>query len=337
MSRIYDTLRKVQQQRIEHEPHRLMRSLVPQSREARAIRMARARVRSRCKVVTLCSNKGGVGKTTLAANLAIYLRALSEDLPILVLGLDDQSVLDRMLELDNTPPEHTVATGLRAGTFKDIIRLGQYGVHYVPSAPNASELKQEIHDPLCLLETLERTQWNGLVIVDTKSDLEILTRNAVASSDLVLIPVRNDTSLQEVRKVFALFEEWSWPLERARIVLSMIDRRIKYRQGEQRDVLSLLLAEIRKLGYPLLESFISASPKVESLSTNPARRVHSILRSASGSIVHRQMRGVAEDVLTILDATWAAWEIENDFDELKTHLRRRQRSYDGKLESVRLK
>ena len=91
--------------------------------------MARALVHSRCKVVTLCSNKEGVGKTTLVANLAIYVRALREDLPILVLGLDDQSVLDRMLELDNTPPEHTVATGLRAGTFKDIIRLGQYGVH----------------------------------------------------------------------------------------------------------------------------------------------------------------------------------------------------------------
>ena len=63
-----------------------------------------------------------------------------------------------------------------------------------------------------------------------------------------------------------------------------------------------IVKEIRKLGYPLLESFISGSPMVESLSTNPARRVHSILRSASRSIVHQQMRGVAEEVLKILDA-----------------------------------
>ncbi len=305
MSVTYDTWRKVQQQRTEPEPRRLMQRLAPMPREARAIQMARARGGSPRWVLTLCSNKGGVGKTTLASNLAVYFRAFREDLPILVLGLDDQMVLDRMFALDDREPEHTVATGLRAGTFKNVIQLGQYGVHYVPSAPDASELKQEIHDPLCLLETLERTQWNGLVIVDTKSDLEILTRNAVAASDLVLIPVKNDTSLQEAKKVFALLEEWSWPMERARIVLSMIDRRIKYREGEQRDVLSLLLREIRKLGYPLLESFISSSPKVESLSTNRVRRVHSILRSEGGSIVHQQMRGMAEEVLKILDATWA--------------------------------
>ena len=301
MSAIYDALRKVEQERIEHDPHRLMQSLAPMPREARAIRRARARQRSPRKVLTLCSNKGGVGKTTISANLAVYFRALREDLPILVFGLDDQSSLDRMFALDQSKPEHTVATGLRAGTFKNIIRLGQYGVHYVPSAPDASELKQEIHNPLCLLETLQRTEWNGLVIVDTKSDLEILTRNAVAASDLVLVPVKNDTSLQEAKKVFSLFEEWSWPRERARIVLSMIDRRIKFREGEHLDVLSLLLTEIRKLDYPLLESFISGSPKIESLATNPSGRVTSVLQGATGSIVHRQLHQVAQEVLGALD------------------------------------
>ena len=156
--------------------------------------------------------------------------------------------------------------------------------------------------PLALLETLERTDFHGLVIVDTKSDLEILTRNAVAASDLLLVPVKNDTSLQEAKKVFGMLGEWGWPQERARIVLSMIDRRIKYRQaGDEMDVLGLLLQEIRKLDFPLLESFISGSPKVESLSTNPAGRVNSVLQGAAGSIVHKQLHHVASEVLALLD------------------------------------
>ncbi|MEE9606828.1 MAG: P-loop NTPase, partial [Myxococcota bacterium] len=36
------------------------------------------------QVLTVTSNKGGVGKTTVASNLAVYLRALREELPVLV-------------------------------------------------------------------------------------------------------------------------------------------------------------------------------------------------------------------------------------------------------------
>ena len=52
------------------------------------------------RVLTITNNKGGIGKTTLAANLAVYIRALREDLPILVIGLDDQNTLDRFFSLD---------------------------------------------------------------------------------------------------------------------------------------------------------------------------------------------------------------------------------------------
>jgi chromosome partitioning protein len=297
MGVICDTFRQVERERAELD--RIEERMRGSTRESRAIQMSRARSRS-FKVLTVASNKGGVGKTTISSNLAVYFRAMCEDLPILVLGLDDQSLLDRMFAVDQREPEHTVADGLRAGTFKNLIRMGQYGVHYIPSAPNASELKQELEDPLCLLRTLQETNWNGLVIVDTKSDLEILTRNAVAASDLILVPVKNDTSLQEAKKVFGLFEEWSWPRERARIVLSMIDRRIKFRDGAEHDVLALLLAEIRKLGFPLLQSFISNSPKVESLSTNPQGCVSSVLQGAPGSIVNQQLHHVAREVLETL-------------------------------------
>jgi cellulose biosynthesis protein BcsQ len=264
--------------------------------------MNRGRPNRDFKVLTVASNKGGVGKTTIASNLAVYLRAMREDLPILVFGLDDQSILDRMFALHDHDGDADIAAGLRAGNLAPMVRLGQYGVHYIPSASDLGELKRELDDPLCILRALDRTGWKGLVIIDTKSDLEILTRNALAASDLALLPVKNDTSLCEAAKVFELLDDWAWPATRARIVLSMIDRRIKYRSEDTRDMLSLLVSRIRQAGHPLLESFLSASPKIESLSSNPSGKVESILVGGAGSAVGRQMQQLAEEVLKIFEA-----------------------------------
>jgi Flp pilus assembly CpaE family ATPase len=250
------------------------------------------------QVITVASNKGGVGKTTVATNLAVYLRALREDLPILVLELDDQTMPDRMFGLDSTPPGETIATALRAGSFASAVRLGQYGVHYVPSAGNISELKREIPDPFFLQSVLMRTGWKGLVIIDTKSDLEVLTQNALAASDLSLIVVQDQTSLHQAEKIFRLLDRWRIPRERSRILLSLVDRRIKYRDN---DVLGFLVSQIREHGYPLFEAFLSRSPAIESLYTNPEGRAYSILHRATRSLVHRQMTHLANDVLKVLD------------------------------------
>ena len=81
------------------------------------------------KVITIASNKGGVGKTTIASNLPVFLGALREDLPVLVIGLDDQSLIDRTFELQPAPAAEDVAEGLRSGSFRSQLRMGQYGVH----------------------------------------------------------------------------------------------------------------------------------------------------------------------------------------------------------------
>ena len=286
MSRFFDAIRRADESRL--RPRHILRSPPPEDagREGRPFR-----------VISVVSNKGGVGKTTVATNLAVYLRAMREELPILLLGLDDQPGIDRMFEIEPCAGEPTIAEAMRTGSLSPAIRLGQYGVHYLPTSTRIGDLKREISDPGHLDGVLARTRWQGIVIVDTKSDLEILTRNAIRASDLTLVLVRDQLSLGEARKVFDLLAEWKRPHETARILLSLVDLRILYAEGENRDVMSLLVSEIRSLGYPLFETFLSSSPKVESLHTNPARVVQSILHGAPNSIVNRQMRLVAEEVL----------------------------------------
>jgi Flp pilus assembly CpaE family ATPase len=253
------------------------------------------------QVLAVTSNKGGVGKTTVATNLAVYFRALREDLPILVLGFDDQPMADRMFAFHSRLPEDNVASSMRSGTFAPAIRLGQYGVHYVPTSPDVGELKREIRDPFHLEKVLRRSGWKGLVIVDTKSDFDILTRNAIAASDFSVVVVQDHSSLTEAQRVYDLLEGWNRPREQARVLLSLVDRRIKFRGQENQDILALLVSEIRRRGYPLFENFISRSPKIESLYTNPEGHALSILHGADSSLVSRQMRDIAVETLLALD------------------------------------
>jgi cellulose biosynthesis protein BcsQ len=286
LSRILDALREAKRARLPRQTE------IPQE--------SRSEPRP-FQVVTVTSNKGGVGKTTFAANLAVYLRALREDLPILLLGLDEQPLIDRMFAIGPHLPEATVAGALRDGSFSSALRLGQYGVHYVPSSPHISELKTQIADVFHLQKALLRTGWQGLVIVDTKSDFEILTRNAVAASDLSIVVVKDQTSLHEARRVFEFLDQCGREQERGRVLFSLMDLRVKYQEEGAQDILALLLAEVRRRGYPHFPTFISRSPKIESLYTNPSGRALSVLHGAQGSLVHRQMRYLATDVLEALE------------------------------------
>jgi cellulose biosynthesis protein BcsQ len=292
VSRFFDAVRRADESRQRPHPHEPPPPDAPERRSERPFR-----------VLAVAGNKGGVGKTTVATNLAVYLRAMREDLPILLIGLDDQPQIDRMFAIEpgaSGGARPTIEDALRGRSLAAAIRVGNYGVHYVPTSSGICGLKREFSDRSHLEGALRGARWQGLVIVDTKSDLEILTQNALAASDLALVLARDLPSLGEAQKVFDLLVGWRRPRESARILLSLIDLRIRYSHGETRDVLSLLLAEIRRLGLPLFETFLSSSPKVESLQTNPARVAQTILHGAPGSIVHRQMQHLADEVLRVL-------------------------------------
>jgi cellulose biosynthesis protein BcsQ len=273
--------------------------------------------KQRFRVVTVSSNKGGVGKTTFACNLAIYLRAMREDIPVLLLTFDDQPMPDRMFGLEDEQPTETIVSGFRQGNLNSAIRLGQYGVHYVPTSTQVADLKPEITSQAELWRVLVQTDWNGIVIIDTKSDLEILTQNAIAASDLSIVLVSDHASLVESQKVFDLFDDWGRPHDRARMLLSLVDLRIKFREGEQRDILAVLLGEVRRLGYPLFETFISRSPSIEALYTNPDDSAHAILQRAPKSLIHKQMHHLTDDVLKALFDERGDWVDVEDLEGLE--------------------
>jgi len=256
--------------------------------------------RRRFRLITVASNKGGVGKTTFALHLSVYVRALQEDLPILVLALDDQTLIERTLAVSEERDGPSLLDALRAGSLDGAVRVGQFGIHYVRAAADAGELRPLLADPRSLDRLLRRSGIEGLVVVDTKSELGLSTRAAVRAADLVVAPARDVASLAEAEKVRGLLAPDA--SDRFHVLLSGVDLRIKFEHGEAPDLLALLLAELRRRGLSHFPTFLSRSPIVEALATPPAGAPRTLLHSAPRSLVHRQLTALVREVLAALDA-----------------------------------
>ncbi len=253
---------------------------------------------SRRAVIAISSNKGGVGKTTLATNLAVYLRALREDLPVAVVGLDDQGTIDRMFALGPPRPgDGNLKHGWAERSFDRVLRLGEYGIHYVPSPPDLVLLKARAESPTTLRSILDHTEWDGVFILDTKSDLEALTINALHAADLLLVPVSDRAALEEAGKHVAALERGRLGVEAIRIVFTLVDRRARVEATTP--LLERLREEVQRRGWPFYRTVLSRSPRVESLNSGTKKPL-SILHHARGTAVHSEMRELTEEILADL-------------------------------------
>ena len=280
-------------------------------------------------VITISSEKGGVGKTTLATNLAIFLKALHEDLPVTIFSFDNHFTIDRMFEFKGHAAQGTVADLLRGTPGAELLHTGQYGVNYIPSSHNLSELRGNVRAPMVLARLMAASRIPGIVIVDTRPDLDILTENALYAADRVIIPVKDMPSLENCRNIFALFDRRGLDRKSLTLIPCLVDERIKF-DGPFKDQKTLLKAYAINRGYHCFDTYISKSPKVESLNTNPDGRVYPIFGYARGTEVFGQFMQLARTILNEYAATgeprahlyhqWQQSEDQRKRDELRARL-----------------
>jgi chromosome partitioning protein len=228
------------------------------------------------RVLVVANQKGGVGKTTTAINLGTALAAIGE--PTLVIDIDPQGNASTGLGVhrqDRGLTTYEVLTG-QARLAEAIVPTRIPGLSLVPATVDLSGAELELIDfprrNFILKDALEEYSVHGAsaragattkneasaragatgneapgqiefsyVLIDCPPSLTLLTLNAMAAADAVLVPLQCEffalEGLSQLMKTIDLVKDKLNPgLEMQGIVLTMFDKRNKLSDQVAADV-----------------------------------------------------------------------------------------------------
>lgn len=157
-------------------------------------------VRTKCNVIVIANQKGGVGKTTTTENIGIGLA--KEGKKVLLVDFDPQADLSACLGIRNSDSmEHTICEALNHTIqdvpidYEKIIIHHEENVDLIPSNIELADFELKLVSVMNRERILDMTlsplkDRYDVILIDCPPSLGMLTINALSSADNVLIPVQ---------------------------------------------------------------------------------------------------------------------------------------------------
>jgi chromosome partitioning protein len=208
----------------------------------------------RPRIVAIANQKGGVGKTTTAINLATALAAAGH--PMLIIDLDAQGNASTGLGVDRRQRRWTSYDLLRgAAELADAVVSTEIPLlSLVPASDDLSGaefefIERERREFLLRRAIRERARDWDAVLIDCPPSLNLLTINALVAADAVLVPLQCEfyalEGLSQLMRTIERIQRALNPrLELLGVVLTMYDGRNNLSLSVAQDVRNHLGATV---------------------------------------------------------------------------------------------
>lgn len=187
------------------------------------------------RVIAICNQKGGVGKTTSAVNISAYLA--SKGKRTLLVDFDPQANASSALGINPMALEESVYHGiLNITSHQNLIRPSEvYNLHVIPAAPHLAgalvELVKMPQREYYLRNFLHNFRHEyDYILIDLSPSLNLLTVNGLLASDEVAIPVQAEYYSLEglgqlLETIDLLKNNLNHPLKVSGAFVTMFDKR----------------------------------------------------------------------------------------------------------------
>ncbi|MBH9987018.1 MULTISPECIES: ParA family protein [Bartonella] len=150
------------------------------------------------RIIAIANQKGGVGKTTTAINLATALAAIGET--VLVMDIDPQGNASTGLGIDrNKRPLSSYDVIVSGASVNDAaLETEVPNLYVVPSTLDLLGIEMEIAPANDRIQRLQKalrknpmvTEKFSYILIDCPPSLNLLTLNAMGAADSVLVPLQ---------------------------------------------------------------------------------------------------------------------------------------------------